>query len=672
MAVGDGFHVDSSGNLWLGSTRETFDATTRSEAPFYIYANGSIVANNGTFSGDISGASGTFTGDLSGADITGGTINIGSGTFQVDSSGNMTATSATLSGYLAAGSDFDDLSESGSIVGWVLDSSNGRFIGEDGSGNYLYLDSSGNIAGNYSAGSSGWIINANGDAEFNSVDIRIKASGASEGDVPSDGTQSIQIGSAQIYESNNNLYLNSNSSGNKIIISAGDKFVLSGSSANPNLTFDGASTQDIEFNAAYVADSSTSDGRSYSSEALGQVYELTISNQNVDIYRVNAQNNDVYFYGDVEVDGHIEVNSLKVYDGFGSSGEVLTRTSNGLEWAAAGGAHADSDHTSFLTESAGDSRYVNESDHTHSNLVGDTAFNNHTGSATAHGTFDNYSYWTIRGNPGGNLQTSNVGSTGTASIYAGTSMSASMSGSSITLNNTGVTSIGQSGNDGFVTAVSGSTVTTSRDLSTATIETGHHFANFYGATLGSSSFGDKWFKLYAHTSSDTSSDERLKENIININYGLDFINDLRPVEFQWKDITEYHCEDHPEEKYSKSRDYCSSCKKENDIIYMDYLKEKELFDNDLIEEEPVEPTFTPCVMIESTRDINNGKKTWGLIAQEVETVLGDYQNNVVSHDTDDDTYGLAYEAIISPLIKAVQELSAKNDALESRIAALEG
>ena len=75
---------------------------------------------------------------------------------------------------LAAGSDFDDLSETGSIVGWVLDSSNGRFIGEDGSGNYLYLDSSGNIAGNYSAGSSGWIINANGDAEFNSVDIRIK------------------------------------------------------------------------------------------------------------------------------------------------------------------------------------------------------------------------------------------------------------------------------------------------------------------------------------------------------------------------------------------------------------------------------------------------------------------------------------------------------------------
>ena len=35
-------------------------------------------------------------------------------------------------------------------------------------------------------------------------------------------------------------------------------------------------------------------------------------------------------------------------------------------------------------------------------------------------------------------------------------------------------------------------------------------------------------------------------------------------------------------------------------------------------------------------------------------------------------YGLRYNEFIAPLIKAIQELSAKNDALESRIAALEG
>ena len=37
-----------------------------------------------------------------------------------------------------------------------------------------------------------------------------------------------------------------------------------------------------------------------------------------------------------------------------------------------------------------------------------------------------------------------------------------------------------------------------------------------------------------------------------------------------------------------------------------------------------------------------------------------------------ETYSLRYEEFISPLIKAVQELSAKNDALEARVTTLEG
>jgi hypothetical protein len=130
MAVADGFHVDSNGNLWLGSNRETFDATTRSEAPFYVYANGDMVANSGTFAGtlssgisisapvitggsisgtsgsftgSISGASGTFTGDLSGSDITGGTIDIGSGTFDCRFMlVTMVATSATITGSITS------------------------------------------------------------------------------------------------------------------------------------------------------------------------------------------------------------------------------------------------------------------------------------------------------------------------------------------------------------------------------------------------------------------------------------------------------------------------------------------------------------------------------------------------------------------------------------------
>ena len=76
----------------------------------------------------------------------------------------------------------------------------------------------------------------------------------------------------------------------------------------------------------------------------------------------------------------------------------------------------------------------------------------------------------------------------------------------------------------------------------------------------------------------------MKENIVDINQGLDFINDLRPVEFTWKDITEYACEDYPDEKYNKTKDFCGTCQDENNITYSNYLLEKEKFDSGLIED----------------------------------------------------------------------------------------
>jgi len=145
MAIADGFHVDSNGNLWLGSDRKTFDATTRSEAPFYVWANGDLVANSGTFSGNLSAAGGTFTGSLTAVsgtftgELSGGTINIGgndNSSFHVDSNGNMwvgsssyssapfkvsstgalTATSATSSGYISAGGAANDINNNSTEI----------------------------------------------------------------------------------------------------------------------------------------------------------------------------------------------------------------------------------------------------------------------------------------------------------------------------------------------------------------------------------------------------------------------------------------------------------------------------------------------------------------------------------------------------------------------------
>ena len=65
---------------------------------------------------------------------------------------------------------------------------------------------------------------------------------------------------------------------------------------------------------------------------------------------------------------------------------------------------------------------------------------------------------------------------------------------------------------------------------------------------------------------------------------------------------------------------------------------------------------------------------YGLIAQEVKTALD--KHNITDFagwdETEEGIQGISQEMFVHPLIKAVQELSAKNDALEARIQELEG
>jgi cell division protein FtsB len=65
--------------------------------------------------------------------------------------------------------------------------------------------------------------------------------------------------------------------------------------------------------------------------------------------------------------------------------------------------------------------------------------------------------------------------------------------------------------------------------------------------------------------------------------------------------------------------------------------------------------------------INDGKADVGLIAEEVYDVIPE----LVGKDSEDKPMSVSYDRFVSVLIKAVQELSAKNDALEARIKTLE-
>ena len=70
------------------------------------------------------------------------------------------------------------------------------------------------------------------------------------------------------------------------------------------------------------------------------------------------------------------------------------------------------------------------------------------------------------------------------------------------------------------------------------------------------------------------------------------------------------------------------------------------------------------------------KKMYGFVAQEVKSAMDthsitDFAGWNQVEDGVDNLQGISYEMFVMPLVKAIQELSAKNDALEARITALE-
>ena len=120
-----------------------------------------------------------------------------------------------------------------------------------------------------------------------------------------------------------------------------------------------------------------------------------------------------------------------------------------------------------------------------------------------------------------------------------------------------------------------------------------------------------------------TSDRRKKKNIKEDKLGLDFINDLKTVTYQWRPSNEY-----PKEwnEYSE------------------------------------------------VSDVNTDVVMHGMIAQDIKQALDKAECDTFSgwKERPDGSQVMSREMFVIPLIKAVQELSAKNIALEARIKTLEG
>jgi len=143
-----------------------------------------------------------------------------------------------------------------------------------------------------------------------------------------------------------------------------------------------------------------------------------------------------------------------------------------------------------------------------------------------------------------------------------------------------------------------------------------------GWTVGSSSW--KWSSIWAYTSTIQTSDMRQKKEIANSNLGLNFINALNPVSYKW-------------------------------IIG----GRKPVYDE----------SFKYVI---GSEDIPGQRTHYGFLAQEVKSALDevapgqDFSGWVLTDKDDPDSeQALRYEEFISPMVKAIQELSARLDALEA-------
>jgi len=170
--------------------------------------------------------------------------------------------------------------------------------------------------------------------------------------------------------------------------------------------------------------------------------------------------------------------------------------------------------------------------------------------------------------------------------------------------------------------------------------------------LGKASSG-RWRDIFTNGAVTTTSDRTKKTNITPSTLGLDFINKLNPVSYTmitgskvWEELPKT----------------------------ITITEEEAEYDGEYLIKPPKYKEIPNPQTPEIIEILPGKRKHYGLIAQDVKVVLdemgistNDFAGYMAADPIEHTDLGLRYEEFISPMIKAIQELSAKVDRLENEI-----
>jgi hypothetical protein len=171
--------------------------------------------------------------------------------------------------------------------------------------------------------------------------------------------------------------------------------------------------------------------------------------------------------------------------------------------------------------------------------------------------------------------------------------------------------------------------------------------------------------VYAYGAVQDRSDIRDKTDVRDTELGLEFVNALRPVDFKWDMREDYR----PEAPATviKPADLKEDATEEAKAKYAQELASYKAYKVEL------DKLLEDVKLANITHDGSKKRNRFhhGLIAQEVKAVLdakgvdfGGFQDHSVKGG--DDVLSIGYVELIAPMLKAIQELSAKVAELEAK------